>query len=218
MYGCLDYLYLCTLCVSVSEEASIGCGMPWNESYRWLWETMWALRTQPEFSARAARSLNCWDIFPAPFCTNCSLHMCVCAWCACMCGMYTYGCVCLCFHACRSRCVCTCLLKSEVDTGYLPPLHSTLCIEAETLSELGVLRLRSLAYHFVPREHLSLPPACWNYGQAAIPTWLHLLGIEILSSCLHKYHGDLSETDAHRLIDLSSWSLESGTTWATLLE
>lgn len=42
------------------------CQAPWNWSYRTLWAAMWMLGIKPEYSGRAAGTLNCQAVSPAP--------------------------------------------------------------------------------------------------------------------------------------------------------
>jgi hypothetical protein len=57
----LVFLHVSTLLLS-SDTPGEGIG----SHYRWLWATMWLLRTELRTSERAGSALNCWAIFPAP--------------------------------------------------------------------------------------------------------------------------------------------------------
>lgn len=49
LYACV-YVHGVHVCL-VPEEVRRRYGIPWGWSYRWLWPSMWVLRTKPEPSA-----------------------------------------------------------------------------------------------------------------------------------------------------------------------
>lgn len=55
------YTLLCSACMYAytSKEDTRSC-------YRWLWDTMWLLGTEPRTSRRTASALDLWAISPAP--------------------------------------------------------------------------------------------------------------------------------------------------------
>lgn len=60
-------MYECILCVCLAPaEAKGRHHIPWRWSYRWLWVTIWALRTHPRSSLRDARIPNYEVLSQAP--------------------------------------------------------------------------------------------------------------------------------------------------------
>lgn len=55
--------YICTPCMSRAHRGQRGCWIPWNRSYRWLWDTIWMLRIEPQSFAGTAGVLNHWAFY-----------------------------------------------------------------------------------------------------------------------------------------------------------